>query len=287
MHLQNRRVPQFGAAGVGFVGQPGQQPRMAAHAFHDPRQRRRRRLVTGHQQGQQLVGDVPVRHRLAVAAAGPQQQRQHVVAPAGREIGTRVRDERPDHGVELAPVPRKPPTGAPPAVVAPYRRRQQADTRTDPHRRRYQLAEPVERGALGVEHRTPCDASHRGQRRELPALRPVRALAHHLFVDGLLVGPYPLAVQRRSQQSAALDERLPVQAPCRSGTDHLAEGVPGPPEHIDAGAEQFLDQDGVAHHDRPAEYRQLHGKRAAVPAAEPPDDLLPRGQESDPLQCGR
>ena len=80
LHFPDRGLPQFGSAGVGFLSQPRQQLGMAAQPLQRPGHRSSGCLVTGAEQGQQLVGDVLIRDRLAVFVAGLQQQRKHVAA---------------------------------------------------------------------------------------------------------------------------------------------------------------------------------------------------------------
>ena len=78
LHFPDRGLPQFGAAGVGFVGQSLTQVWMPAQPLQRPGQRRGGGLVTGTQQGEQLVGDVLIGDRLAVLVAGLQQQREDI-----------------------------------------------------------------------------------------------------------------------------------------------------------------------------------------------------------------
>ena len=80
--------------------------------------------MTGGDQGQQLVGDVPIRDRFTVFVAGLQQQREHVGAFFEGRVGPRLGDERVDDSVEPSPVLRSPPPGTPPTVVTPHYRRQ-------------------------------------------------------------------------------------------------------------------------------------------------------------------
>ena len=60
--------------------------------------------MTGGDQGQQLVGDMPVRDRLTVLVAGLQQEREHVAALFEGRVGPRLGDERVDDSVNPAPV---------------------------------------------------------------------------------------------------------------------------------------------------------------------------------------
>ena len=62
------------------VAQALEHARRAHRALDGPGERRRRRLVSGHQQRHQLVAQLLVGHRAAVLVAGLQQQREHVVA---------------------------------------------------------------------------------------------------------------------------------------------------------------------------------------------------------------
>ena len=60
--------------------------------------------MTGGDQGQQLVGDMPVRDRLTVLIAGLQQQCEHVAALLEGRVDPRIGDQRVDDSVKPAPI---------------------------------------------------------------------------------------------------------------------------------------------------------------------------------------
>src|SRR4029453_2358426 len=79
----------------------------------DPAERRRRGLVAGHQEGEELVPQLLVAHRAAVVVARVDQHGQDVVAPT-RSRGAPVGYGSGDRPVDLAPaVNEAPPWGQP------------------------------------------------------------------------------------------------------------------------------------------------------------------------------
>ncbi len=108
--------------------------------------------MTGGDQGQQLVGDVPIRDRLAVFVAGLQQQRKHVAALFDGRVGPRVGDKRVDDGVEPPPFHQIPPPRAPRAQVTPHYRRPYDQEGAKRDHGRHQFAKLVQRRTVGAEH---------------------------------------------------------------------------------------------------------------------------------------
>ena len=84
---------------------------MAAQPLECPAQRRRRRLVPGAQQRQQLVGNILARHRGAVLVSAAQQKRQNVGALVKARIGFGLVDQLENGAVEIAAELREPPHG--------------------------------------------------------------------------------------------------------------------------------------------------------------------------------
>ena len=78
--LLDRRGQVGVLPGRDLGAQPRQLVGVADQPLDRPGERRRRRLVAGDQQGEQLVVDLGVAHRRAVLVAGGDQQREDVVA---------------------------------------------------------------------------------------------------------------------------------------------------------------------------------------------------------------
>ena len=240
---------------------------MATYPLHQPGQGGRRGLVSRGQQGQQLVGDVPVGDRRAIFVTRPQHQRQHIGTLLEGRIATCLGDQRVDDLVVAAPVASHGAAGAAWSEVAPEEFRQQREPRPDFNSAGQRIAQFVECRTLGTEHRAQDrvegDAHHRRQRLELDAVGPAGDLAHHLFLDDRLVAVHALAVEWRHQQLAPFPVLLAVEAEGGARAEHLAE-VRRPPHQVTAGGEQVLDQGGIADQHRLAEDRQVQGDRGSV-----------------------
>ena len=240
-------------------------------------------MTCGHQ-GQQLVGDVPIRYRLAVFIAGLQQQHEHVGASGQRSFGARLGDEFVDHRVETSPVTRELAARTPPSVFAPHDRRQALQQRAKRDQRWYHDAKFVQRvGALaerGAHDRVEGQPGHRRQRFELLALRPVRRFTQHLVFDDALVVLYPLPVEVGQHQLAALEVFLAEQAERRSGSERLTEDLGRPFDQVEAGAVDVLDEVAVVDDHRLTKDRQIDSERTAVVTAQSRcDRILQRRQE--------
>ena len=75
---------------------------MAHQQISRPRQRRRRRLVAGQEQRDELVAQLLVAHRAAVLEARARQQRQDVLALGEGRVDAPLRDLGEQHVVDLA-----------------------------------------------------------------------------------------------------------------------------------------------------------------------------------------
>ena len=134
--LLDRRGQVGLLAGLDLGAQPRQLVRVADQPLDRPGERRRRRLVAGDQQGEELVVDLGVAHRRAVLVAGGDQQREDVVAllevVGGAPVGDLADDQLGD------------------AVDAAAERRDEADPVGADRQHRHQhprVGEQVEEGA--------------------------------------------------------------------------------------------------------------------------------------------
>ncbi len=268
LHLGDRGVPQRASPRIDLGGELTQQGRVSADPFDGPRQRRGRGLVSGGEQGEQLVGDLAVGHRAAVLVAGLQHQREHVVAfvevPALFGLG----DEPLDDGVELVPHDLEPAPGAPPPEVD-LRDRQHGEPRSQRDQAGNPVPQPFQLRALGAEHRAQDDVQRDphpgGQGRERRALRPCGELAPGLLLDDALVRREPAAVERGHQQLALAAVPVAGQREHRTRTEQSAEIRFHVLRAVGFGLEQLLDLVRIAEHDRAAEQREVH--REGVPVA--------------------
>ena len=84
-----------------MLDEPVEERRMASQAFDGPGKCVGRGLVPCAEQGEKLIGDLGVGHRLAVLVGALHQHGQDVVAFGQRRIGARGRDEVEHHCVIL------------------------------------------------------------------------------------------------------------------------------------------------------------------------------------------
>ena len=244
--------------------------RVADQALDRPGERGRGRLVTGGEQGQQLVADFGVAHRAAVLVAGGDQHREDVVAllevlgfAAGPDLGV----DQPVDAVHRAAEPGQ---------------------ATDPPRaeqgHRDQLlgvAEQIEVAAQGVAQLVQALAlagaedgaqdDLQGQRlharaqRVGLAARPALDLTLGDRGHDRLVGLHALAVERRQQQLALTDVPLLVEHQQRAGAEQRLEQLVALAGVEDArvAGEDLLDRVGAGE-DRPGVAEDLQREDVAV-----------------------
>ena len=95
--LDRRQQVVLGAAlGANLLGEAAEDLGLAAEALERPRERGRRGLVPGDEEGHQLVAELLPAHLGSVLVAGGEQHRQHVVASVvvpGTALGDQLRDQ--------------------------------------------------------------------------------------------------------------------------------------------------------------------------------------------------
>src|SRR6516225_6168785 len=101
--------PQLGADAGLYLGPFEDAP-------EDPGQRRGRRLVAGHQQGEELIVQLLVAHGIAVLVARVDEHREYVVS-AGRARSTPVGDGGEDLPVDRTPATEEAPPRAQPSEI--------------------------------------------------------------------------------------------------------------------------------------------------------------------------
>jgi hypothetical protein len=240
----------------------------------------------GGEQGEQFVGDVVVRDARPVVIAGPQHQREHVLALLEVRVGQRIRDQLSHDFVVAPPVAHHPTPRAPGAVVAPDERRHHRHSRAENHDAWQQLSQLRERVARGAEH-CPQDCVegdvHEGlERRELVILGPGSYFAPRLLLDDVLVRRHALAVERRDEQLAPRSVFGAVQTERRARAENQSERAAAA-DHIRVRREDVLHEFGVADHYRPAERGKVQHELRAIALAQQRGELRAGQDERDGL----
>jgi hypothetical protein len=210
---------QIRAAG-GLALELGQQavhrPGMADEPLDRPRERGRRGLVAGQQQRHQLVAQRSAVERAALLVAGPEQQRQHVVARRGVGVGAALCDLRVDKLVHPVPPARQHAPRRQRAEVAGEGRHHQQRAPADvqqPDERPVEVRPALRR--VDPEHR-PQDHLERDRlearaQPEGAVERPPRQLLARRLLHRLLVRAHLRPLEGGQQQLALAHVLVPVE----------------------------------------------------------------------------
>ncbi len=240
---------------------------MAAHALDRPGERRRRRLVPGRQQREQLVADLRVGHlRL-------HEHREDVFTV--RVVGARVGDQRVHLPVGLRSQAQEAAPRAPRPEVLLQRPPDRRHHRAEVDQRREDALEVAQLRPLRAEDRAqdrPQRDRLEGRRRLVQrAGRPAVDLLRGDVGDQALVGLHPLAVEGRQQQLALgevavlVDDQQRVVA--QDGTERVV--VPAGVQHGRLLREDLADELRVGDRDEEAEADELERDDVAVAAPQP------------------
>ena len=217
---------------------------VAAQLEPAPRQRDRRRLVPGQQQGQRLVAHLLARHGPALLVADREESAEQVV-PAGVRPGGALLDKPLDHGVELSPCPsqrgphrvRHPEQGeAERSDECGEDRQQDVEGAGDPVRVAAQvgaeegLADDVERDRAHLVEQVDPDAVSPGARPCLSDRHRHHPVARHLLgrEQGVDQPALPsVQVSPGGEQPVAEEELQGVDPPALADTGRTGQQVTG------------------------------------------------------------
>jgi len=270
--LHDRGVQVLRRTTVQLTDQAAQHPRMVQQQIEGPGQRRCRRLVSGEQQGHELVAYLVVGHSAALVVPREQQLGQDVAAPL--QIGrlTPLPDLRDEHRVERIPGPDEPrPRGVRPELAVARGEEQQGIPAEAGHRA--DVAAQLVLACAGIDTEddphddVEGDRLHARAQRERLAGRPAGDLRPRDVADGGFPGTHAITVERGQDQLALAQVLRPVQHEDRMRADQGLEdrgvGLPGA-EHVIVAAEDGLHQLGAADMDHVHAERKAHGEHVAV-----------------------
>ena len=250
--------------GVVAFTRPRQRVGMAQQALERPSEPGRGRLVTGHQQRDDLVAQLVV-----IELAGAHQLRQHVLAllklriyassgdllvqqTVGLEHGTPVRAP--------APYPAK-------AGHDPHRHDPEADLRGGgQHLAQRAQALRVADADHRLQDRLERDRAHARMQRKRPSDRPAADLLGDDPLDHLAVAADRLAVKRRQQALADLQVLVAIEHQHRALAEHRCEHrvAVACVEHRRVAGKDLLDEVAVVDHDGAAPGKRANREHRAV-----------------------
>jgi hypothetical protein len=289
-----RDAHRVGAGGRDLVVEPSDERAVGEQPPQRPRQRRRGRLVTGDQEGHELIVHFVLAEGSALVVAGVEHHRQHVEAPRAALLPapTDLRAEDVARAARLTP---HAPPGAEWTEVALHERKEQ-----DRVRRRVehslqgvgQLGEarPLFDSEDGAKDDLERDVLHRPVHREGATQRPaVDRLVGHVE-HGPAVGVHPLAVERGenhlplTEVLRAVEEQQRVLSQQRLQEEVGLAGVPV----LRAHSEDLFHRQRVGHDDHPRRHAgQAHRERVAEARLAPGHHAERRADPAEDLDGGR